>query len=315
MVEKKERRTVAGLSPLRNAQNWQQLGRATDEAPGERLREARLIPIELLKPDESQPRQNAKEADIEELAQDIQARGILQPLIVRPAGTKYLIVAGERRYRAAQKAQLTEVPVLIRDLSDNEARMTSLVENTQRRDLDPEDEARYFQALTELGMSYRDIAAAINKSHNYVGRRMRLHTNPDHLLAYRQGLATLERLSEEEDDEAEDFGTERTNFQDELKNGAERTSAAANGTDPANDAGAETRPYATRKTPVFRPRRSLYRPFHQMITIVNKMKPEEIPQEEQQGLLLTIDKLMETLAEVRERMSATGEQTTEKAEE
>ncbi len=314
MAEKKERQTVAGLGPLRNAQNWQQLGRSTDDAPGERLREARLIPIELLHADESQPRQNAKEADIEELAKDIAARGILQPLIVRPSGTQYLIVAGERRYRAAQHAQLTAVPVLIRDLSDNEARLTSLVENIQRRELDPEDEARYFQALTALGMSYRDIAAAINKSYNYVGRRMRLLANPDHLLAYRQGLATLEQIGDDAES-AEDSGTERTSFQEEWKDGTERTRAPAHSTDPAHNTGAESRPYATRKTPAFRPRRSLYRPFHQMITIVNKLKPEEIPQEEQAGLLLTIDKLMATLTEVRGRMGGTEGQPKEQAAE
>ena len=308
MSEKKERPTVAGLGPLRNAQNWQQLGRATDEAPGERLREARLIPLTLLQPDAAQPRQNAQEAAIAELANDIRARGIIQPLIVRPAGTQYLIVAGERRYLAAQAAGLTEVPVLIRDLSDHEARMTSLVENIQRRDLDPEDEARYFQALTALGMSYRDIAVAINKSYNYVGRRIRLLENPAHLLAYRQGLATLEGLVGSADDEAEEvLGTERTTFQEDVKSGTERTTAP----EERPDIGAETRPYATRKAPAFRPRRSLYRPFHQTITIASRMKPQEIPQEERQGLLITVDKLMEELTQLRQRITGSEQAATE----
>jgi ParB/RepB/Spo0J family partition protein len=131
-----------------------------------------------------------------ELVENIRVRGILQPLVVRPlAGDRYQVVAGERRYRAAQVLALEIVPVVIKEeLTEEDARAISLIENLQREDLDIEDEARFLKALADTGWSLREIAAAIHKSHNYVNRRLKLLDNPAALLAYRAGRLNLNRL-------------------------------------------------------------------------------------------------------------------------
>jgi ParB/RepB/Spo0J family partition protein len=142
--------------------------------------EARIVQIDRLSPNKDNPRQNYNTERDEELARDIAVRGILEPLIVRQIGedeqgTLYQIVAGERRYRAARIAELSEVPVIIKAYTDQQAKFTSLVENLQRQDLDQEDEARYFNLLIEqFNLSYKQIADYINRSPSYVASRMKL---------------------------------------------------------------------------------------------------------------------------------------------
>lgn len=153
------------------------INRNLDE--GEILKEARLMPIDQIQPNPDQPRKKvAPEAD-ENLAKDIEERGILQPIIVRPLPGgeqgQFQIIAGERRFRAAQQAGLEEVPVIIKELDDKETRMVSLIENLQRVDLDPHDEAEFFRRLAnDYNLSNRQIAVLINRSHTYVDERMKL---------------------------------------------------------------------------------------------------------------------------------------------
>lgn len=141
----------------------------------QRIPGALMVPIESLLPNFFQVRQSFDEAALTELAADIKERGILEPLIVREVeeGDQYEIIAGERRYKAAQAAGLSHVPVIVREMNDREARFATLAENLQRQDLDPKDEQRYFQLLqAEYELSLRDIARLINKSAMYVQRRL-----------------------------------------------------------------------------------------------------------------------------------------------
>ena len=135
-----------------------------------------------LEPGPFQPRRVMDEAALDELADSLKHQGVLQPLLVRPnpalAG-RYQIIAGERRWRAAQRAGLHEVPVLIRALSDIEAMAAGLVENLQRQDLNPIEEAEGFRRLSEeFGLSQEALAAAVGKSRPHVANMLRLLTLP-----------------------------------------------------------------------------------------------------------------------------------------
>ncbi len=139
------------------------------------------LPIAFLQPNENQPRRIFNEDAIEELAASIKARGVLQPILVRPLGKdRYEIVAGERRWRAAQRAKLHEAPVLVRDLSDEETAEIALIENVQRVDLNPMEEAEAYKRLCDTYKRTQDqIAKAVGKSRSHVANIMRLLTLPD----------------------------------------------------------------------------------------------------------------------------------------
>lgn len=125
----------------------------------------------------NQPRQHFNEAGIAELAQSIREQGIIQPIIVRPApnGQGYQIVAGERRYRAATMAGLNEVPVVVHDYTDEELMLAALIENVQREDLNPVEEARAIAALkNEMHITQEDLAAKLGKSRSAVANALRL---------------------------------------------------------------------------------------------------------------------------------------------
>ena len=115
-------------------------------SPAER-RGVITLGIEEMRPDRGQPRRHFDDKDLEELAESIRSKGVLLPLIVRRADDGYLLVAGERRWRAAQKAGLRELPVMIREVSDKEAFEIALIENIQREDLNPIEEAEAFKRL------------------------------------------------------------------------------------------------------------------------------------------------------------------------
>ena len=144
--------------------------------------EAFIVPLTSLEANAAQPRQLHDEDRDRELAEDIEARGILQPILVRPLKSGlYQIVAGERRFRAARLAGLQDVPVVIKDYNDEQARYASMVENLQRQDLDPLDEGRFYDLLNvQENISVRDIASYIHRSHSYV---------QDRLNKYRETLA------------------------------------------------------------------------------------------------------------------------------
>ena len=145
----------------------------TDAAAGER---ALRIPLEKLRANPNQPRKNFDGGDLAELADSIRSHGIIQPLIVEEAGDGgWIIVAGERRWRAARLAGLTEVPALVRSYSEEKRREVALIENVQRSDLKPMEEAMAYKALMELtGLSQDETAARVGKSRSTVANALRL---------------------------------------------------------------------------------------------------------------------------------------------
>jgi ParB family transcriptional regulator, chromosome partitioning protein len=149
------------------------------------------VPIEYLHRSRFQPRRNFDPEQIEALAASIRAQGVLQPLLVRPhperAG-EYEILAGERRWRAAQSAQLTEVPVLVRDMTNRESLEIALVENVQRQDLNAIEEAQGYQRLiTEFGHTQEEIARVTGKSRPHITNTLRLLNLPDEVLGLVEG--------------------------------------------------------------------------------------------------------------------------------
>jgi ParB family chromosome partitioning protein len=129
-----------------------------------------------------QPRRDMDGEALEELASSIRTQGIIQPLIVRSVGDKYEIIAGERRWRAAQLAGLTEVPVIVRDIPDETAIAIALIENIQREDLNPIEESMAMQRLiSELGMTHQQVAEAIGKSRASVTNLLRLLMLPEEI--------------------------------------------------------------------------------------------------------------------------------------
>jgi len=125
-----------------------------------------------------QPRRSFDEETLAELAASIGEKGVLQPLLVRPCEGGYEIVAGERRYRAAQRAGLDRVPVVVRELSDQETLEIAIVENLQREDLNPVEEARAFRQLMGFGLTQEAVAQAVGKSRSAVANTLRLLSLP-----------------------------------------------------------------------------------------------------------------------------------------
>jgi ParB family chromosome partitioning protein len=155
---------------------------AKTAAPGQVTAGATAVAVELLEPGPFQPRGPIDPASLSELAASIRARGILQPLLARPHPTTpghYQIIAGERRWRAAQTAGLHEVPVLVRDLHDSDAMAAALVENLQRQDLNAIEEAEgYRKLVTDFGMTQESLATAVGKSRSHVANTLRLLNLP-----------------------------------------------------------------------------------------------------------------------------------------
>jgi ParB family chromosome partitioning protein len=153
-----------------------------DYAPTERARGGRELPIEQLLPNRFQPRHHFDEAALEQLADSIREQGILQPILVRRVADRsdqYEIIAGERRWRAAQRAQLHQVPVILKEMSDREALEVALIENIQRQDLSPIDEALGYQRLAqEFGHTQEALAQVIGKSRSHIANLLRLLTLP-----------------------------------------------------------------------------------------------------------------------------------------
>jgi ParB family transcriptional regulator, chromosome partitioning protein len=145
------------------------------------------VDIDLLAPNDHQPRRAFDEGPLEELAQSIQARGIIQPILVRPSGTGYRIIAGERRWRAAQRAGLMKVPVVVRDVPGDTAQQhleLALIENIQRENLNPMEESLGYQRLTEeFGMTQEQVAAAVGKDRSTVTNLLRLLRLPEEVRA------------------------------------------------------------------------------------------------------------------------------------
>ena len=137
-----------------------------------------ILPIEKVIANPDQPRQDFNKDDLEDLARSIASRGIIQPIIVRlsPENNElYQIVAGERRWRAAQKAQLHEVPVVVRDFTDEELLEVAIIENVQRSNLNPLEEALGYQSLIDnFSYTQDQVASGLGKSRSYIANLLRL---------------------------------------------------------------------------------------------------------------------------------------------
>jgi len=176
MAEGKRKSLGRGLSAL--------LGEETKRSIGvDDLKGSKQVPVEFLHPGRYQPRHSIDEERIEELAQSVRENGIIQPLLVRPHPDEpgvFEIIAGERRWRAAQMAKLHEVPVIIRELNDQEALEIGLVENLQRQDLSPLEEADGYQRLMQEFSHTQDVLSkTVGKSRSHVANMMRLLGLPD----------------------------------------------------------------------------------------------------------------------------------------
>ncbi|WP_428390303.1 ParB/RepB/Spo0J family partition protein [Lichenicoccus sp.] len=176
MTKKREpapSRLGRGLAALLGEASPSLGGPPSDQGPSSQAQ-----PIETLEPGPFQPRQDMAPEALEELAASIRTRGILQPILVRPhpeRDGKFQIIAGERRWRAAQRVGLHQVPVLVRMLDDGEAMAAALVENLQRQDLNPIEEAAGLQRLIgEFGLSHDELAVAIGKSRSHLSNTVRL---------------------------------------------------------------------------------------------------------------------------------------------
>jgi ParB family chromosome partitioning protein len=154
----------------------------------ERPRAQRKVPIEFLKPNPRNPRRAFPEAELAELTDSIRQHGVIQPIVVRPvkgAQDRYEIIAGERRWRASQAAGLHEVPIVPVDVSDSDALELAIIENVQREDLNPIEEAQGYHALAnEFKRSAEDIARIVGKSRSHVANTMRLTKLPAEVQAY-----------------------------------------------------------------------------------------------------------------------------------
>ncbi len=140
------------------------------------------LPLNHIQRGKYQPRRDMQPQALEELANSIRTQGILQPIIVRPIGDKYEIIAGERRWRAAELAGLTEVPVIIRHVPDEAAMAIALIENIQRENLNPIEEAIALQRLShEFAMTHQQLAEAVGKSRASVTNLLRLLTLPEEI--------------------------------------------------------------------------------------------------------------------------------------
>ena len=147
------------------------------------MEEFKLIRISDIQKNPYQPRKEFSKEKIQELAQSIKENGLIQPIIVRQSPViGYEILAGERRYRASIAAGLTEVPVIIKKLSDQDMMVHSIIENLQREDLNPIEEAKAYQSLIDKGYTHADIAEKMGKSRPYITNLVRLLTLPDFIL-------------------------------------------------------------------------------------------------------------------------------------
>src|SRR5262249_53948249 len=182
----------AGEAPMSEEGRRRNLGRglsalfgeeSEDYATLDRLRQAKTVPIDFVRAGRFQPRRNFDDAALDGLAESIREKGVLQPILVRrhpEEASAYEIIAGERRWRAAQRAQLHEIPVVIRELDNREALEVALVENVQRQDLTPLEEAEgYRRLIEEFSHTQEDLAKSVGKSRSHVANTMRLLGLPD----------------------------------------------------------------------------------------------------------------------------------------
>lgn len=165
------------------------------------------VDLDKLKAREDQPRKNFDDDSLEELANSIKADGVIQPIVVRKVGDKYEIIAGERRFRASKLAGLEKVPIVVKNVSDRKARELALVENIQREDLNPIEEALSLKTLMEeYKLTQQELSDIVGKSRSYIANNLRLLNLSDYIKDYlirgelspSQGRTLLSLETEEE---------------------------------------------------------------------------------------------------------------------
>jgi ParB family transcriptional regulator, chromosome partitioning protein len=169
------------------------IGEEAPAAPDAGARAQRALPVGWLKPNPFQPRKSFAPEELQELANSIREKGVLQPILVRPRGAdSFEIVAGERRWRAAQLAKLHDVPVVVRELSDAESLELAIVENVQRADLNAVEEAAAYQELIDkFDYTQEKLAQEVGKSRSHVANTVRLLKLPDSVQRFiREGKLT-----------------------------------------------------------------------------------------------------------------------------
>ena len=164
----------------------QSLGRGLSALLGEATQPVRAtessneIDIDLIEPNPEQPRTRFASADLDELAQSIRVNGVVQPIILRSVGSRYQIVAGERRWRAAQKAELRRIPAVVREVSDDRMLELALIENIQREELNPIEEAKAYRKLIEnIGLTQEQVAERVGKERTVITTAIRLLRLPE----------------------------------------------------------------------------------------------------------------------------------------
>lgn len=188
MIDDSKPRLGRGLAAL--------IGEAGDESGAvDRARGQRKLPVAFIRANPKNPRKSFNEDSLEELANSIREKGVIQPIVVRAVkGTPdlYELIAGERRWRAAQRAGVHEIPAIILDVSDRDAFEIAIIENVQRADLNPFEEAQgYEQLASEFGYSQTELAKIIGKSRSHIANTLRLLKLPD----YTRGLLVAGTLS------------------------------------------------------------------------------------------------------------------------
>ncbi len=149
------------------------------------IKNSNFLPIEKIVPNQNQPRKSFSSEDLSNLASSIKETGLLQPILVRKKGDFYEIIAGERRWRAAQIAKIHEVPVSIKELTDEEVVKVSIIENIQRVDLNPIEEANSFnQLVRDFGYTQEKVSEALGKSRSYIANSLRLLSLPDSVIKF-----------------------------------------------------------------------------------------------------------------------------------
>ena len=161
------------------------LGEVANEAPVGGGGGVQSLPVSSIEPHPGQPRRHFDEEALDELAESIRTRGVIQPIVVRPNGHRYQIVAGERRWRAAQRAHLHEVPVIVREFSDTETLEVALIENVQRKDLNAIEEAQGYKRLVdEYGHTQEALGKLVHKSRSHIANLLRLLDLPEKVRDY-----------------------------------------------------------------------------------------------------------------------------------
>lgn len=144
----------------------------------------REVDIDLIDPNPHQPRTRFREESLEELAQSIRTTGVIQPVVVRPMGTRFQLIAGERRWRAAQRAGLHRIPAIVREVPDHQALEMTVIENLQREDLNPVEQARAFDTLiSTFGLTQEEAAARTGKDRATIANAIRILKLEDQILA------------------------------------------------------------------------------------------------------------------------------------